>query len=296
VFGGPTQAFGGAMQVFGGAGLGLARGWGTPDWRLFAGVRYGNASPPPPAPLAPLGPVKVAVVEPADRDHDGIIDSKDACPDEPETKNGYQDDDGCPDEVPPPPPPPDPDRDGDGVPDRIDNCPDEPGPASNFGCVEKQLVQLTTKRLEILEKVFFKVDQGTIERRSYPVLLNVVKVIKAHPELKKVLVEGHTDNKGNADYNQKLSDKRATSVRKFLVDHGVEPERLQAQGFGQTRPLADNATPEGREKNRRVVFTVLDDGSESKQGGPDGETPGATPPEAPKPEAPKPEAPKQVQP
>jgi outer membrane protein OmpA-like peptidoglycan-associated protein len=296
-FGGPTQAFGGAMQVFGGAGLGLARGWGTPDWRLFAGVRYGNAPPPPPAPLAPLtpqGPLasqgpKVAVVEPADRDHDGIPDRTDACPDVPETKNGYQDDDGCPDEVTPPPPAADPDRDDDGVPDRIDNCPDEPGPASNQGCVEKQLVQITTQRLEILERVFFKSDQAVIERRSYPVLENVVAVIKNHPEMKHVLVEGHTDNRGPEDYNQDLSDRRAAEVMKFLVDRGIARERLKAQGFGPTRPVADNATSEGRDKNRRVVFTVLDaDEAERKDSSPDGAAPATIPPVGTKPEAAKP--------
>ena len=260
-----------SIQVFGGAGLGLARGWGTPDWRLFAGVRYGKALPaPPPA------PVQVAVAEPADRDHDGIIDSKDACPDQPETKNGYQDDDGCPDE---PPSPPDPDRDGDGVPDRVDNCPDEPGPASNQGCVEKQLVQITRERLEILEKVFFKVDKAIIERRSYPVLENVVAVLKAHPELN-VLVEGHTDSRGKPDYNQQLSEKRAASVVKFLVDRGVARERLKAQGFGPARPVAGNDTLEGREKNRRVVFTVLDgDGAGNQDRGPGGEARETTPPE-----------------
>ncbi|HVE88032.1 MAG TPA: OmpA family protein [Myxococcales bacterium] len=278
------QLFGaaGSVQVFGGAGLGLSRGWGTPDWRLFAGVRYARVPPPPPPP-----PVKVAVVEPADRDHDGIIDSQDACPDQPETKNGYQDDDGCPDEPPPPPPPPsDPDRDGDGVPDRVDNCPDEPGPASNQGCAEqqKQLVQITTERLEILEKVYFKVGKAIIERRSYPVLENVVAVLKAHPEIKHVLVEGHTDSQGPADYNQQLSEWRADSVVKFLRDRGIERGRLKAQGFGSTRPVADNGTPDGREKNRRVVFTVLDEnGAENKDRGPDGEAQKITPPEGPKP-------------
>jgi large repetitive protein len=244
-----------AMQVFGGLGLGLSRGWGTPDWRLFVGGRYGKSLP-----ASLPAPVKVAVAEPLDRDHDGIPDSKDLCPDQPETYNGYKDDDGCPDEVPPPPPPADPDRDGDGVPDRVDNCPDVPGPASNQGCPEQQpqLVQITTEHLEILEKVYFKSEKAVIERRSYPVLENVVAVLKAHPEMKHVLVEGHTDSRGPEDYNQELSDRRATSVMKFLVDRGIELERLRAKGFGQTRPVADNETPEGREKNRRVVFTVLE--------------------------------------
>lgn len=293
----------GSMQVFGGAGLGLVRGWGTPDWRLFAGVRYGKAAPPPPAP-APA-PVVVAVAEPPDRDHDGIPDAKDACPDEPETKNGYQDEDGCPDEVPPPPPPPDTDRDGDGVPDRIDNCPDEPGPASNQGCAEKQLVQLTAEHLEILEKVYFHSEKDVIESRSFPLLENVVAVLKAHPELKHVLVEGHTDSRGTLEYNQKLSERRALAVMKFLVDRGIDPGRLKAQGFGRSRPVANDSTPEGREKNRRVVFTVLDEnGADNKDHGPGTETREATPPEKPKevapPEKPKqttpPEEPKKVQP
>jgi outer membrane protein OmpA-like peptidoglycan-associated protein len=221
--------------------------------------------------------VKVAVVEPADRDHDGIIDSSDACPDVPETKNGYQDDDGCPDELPPPP---DPDRDGDTIVDRIDPCPDEVGPVSNQGCPEKPLVRITTERLPILEKVYFQVDGAIIEPRSYAVLENVVAILKGHPDLEHVLVEGHTDSRGALDYNQQLSEQRATAVVEFLVGRGVERARLKAKGFGPTRPVADEATPEGREQNRRVVFTVLDgDGAENKDRGPKDEPRDTTPPE-----------------
>ncbi|HEY8208204.1 MAG TPA: OmpA family protein [Myxococcaceae bacterium] len=271
-----------SVQLFGGAGLGLVRGWGTPRFRFFAGARFGQwpprPAPPPPPPPPPPRPVVVAVAEPPDRDHDGLPDARDACPDEPETKNGYQDDDGCPDEVPPPPPPPDPDRDGDGVPDRLDNCPDAKGPAENQGCEKKQLVQITRERLEIIENVYFKTNKDVIETRSFTVLENVVAVLKAHPEVKQVLVEGHTDSQGDPGYNLGLSDRRANAVVRFLVARGIEAERLKARGFGQTKPIADNGTREGREKNRRVVFTIQDGaGIENKDSGPNGETREETP-------------------
>ena len=102
-----------------------------------------------------------------------------------------------------------------------------------------------------------------IEKRSFKLLDNVVAVLKTHPDVAHVLVEGHTDSKGNPKRNLELSDRRAKSVMKYLLDKGIAPERLTAKGYGQTKPIEDNKTAAGREKNRRVVFTIVSgDGSE----------------------------------
>jgi len=84
-------------------------------------------------------------------------------------------------------------------------------------------------------------------------------VLHRHPEIRKVRVEGHTDSRGGWLYNLRLSQRRATSVVRWLVQHGgVDPSRLEPHGFGLDRPIADNATPEGRQKNRRVEFRIVE--------------------------------------
>ncbi len=288
-----------ALQVFVGTGLGLMSGWGTPDWRVFLGARYGKVLqaakaaeplPPPPDPdpdgdgLAAgadrcpdrAGPKENGGCPDEDADADGLVDRLDGCPTQAEDKDGFQDDDGCPDpdndgdgvpdkedRCPAVKGPasnrgcPDPDRDGDGLVDRLDNCPDEAGPPENQGCAARQLVIISEGQLSILEKVYFKTNSHVIEQRSFRLLNNVVAVLKAHPDVDKVLVEGHTDSQGSATKNLGLSERRAASVVKYLVDHGISPARLTPKGYGQTKPIADNKTAAGREKNRRVVFTIL---------------------------------------
>ncbi len=154
--------------------------------------------------------------------------------------------------------PEDPDRDGDGVPDRIDNCPDVPGPAQNQGCPEEQLVVIEESQLEILEKIYFDFDSAKLQERSFAVLDDVAGVINAHPEIPLVRIEGHTDSRGPAEYNMRLSKRRADSVLRYLATKGgVSRERLSAEGFGEAQPLVPNATTdEEHEKNRRVEFHV----------------------------------------
>jgi outer membrane protein OmpA-like peptidoglycan-associated protein len=86
----------------------------------------------------------------------------------------------------------------------------------------------------------------------------VVDIMKQNPDIRKVRVEGHTDSKGSDAYNIKLSQRRANAVRDYLIAHGVEADRLVAVGYGETRPVADNGTAEGRARNRRVEFTILE--------------------------------------
>lgn len=180
-----------------------------------------------------------------DFDGDGIKNGQDKCPKDP----GPVENHGCPW----------PDRDGDGTPDRFDNCPDEPGPPENQGCPweQKQRVVLRKERIEILDKVFFEFDKATILPESYSLLDQVARVLRLHPELVLVRVDGHTDNVGTREYNLKLSKARAEAVRSYLIEKGVEPERLESAGFGFDKPIASNETDEGRSKNRRVEFLIL---------------------------------------
>ena len=152
------------------------------------------------------------------------------------------------------------DSDGDGVPDRIDNCPHEKGPASNRGCplVNKQLVVLHEDKIEILDKVYFATARAKIQKRSNKLLDQVARVLREHPELLLVEVEGHTDDKGSAVTNTALSQARAEAVVGALVRRGVKGNRLQARGFGPSRPVAPNTNRAGREKNRRVEFRVVE--------------------------------------
>ncbi|MCA3012987.1 MAG: OmpA family protein [Myxococcaceae bacterium] len=180
----------------------------------------------------------------ADRDGDGTSDRDDACPDEP----GSPDERGCPPK----------DKDGDGVADAFDNCPAVKGPASNQGCPEKerQLVIITSERLVIKEKVFFATAKATILARSFPLLNNVARVLREHPEIPLVRIEGHTDSVGNREANVSLSQRRANSVKDYLIHQGVDGTRLQARGYGPDRPSDTNATDAGRSNNRRVEFLI----------------------------------------
>ncbi|MDP3237900.1 MAG: OmpA family protein [Myxococcales bacterium] len=179
-----------------------------------------------------------------DRDGDGVLDVDDECPDEPGPKERK----GCPLK----------DKDGDTVEDKFDNCPEVKGPPSNQGCPEKQrqLVIITSEKLIIKEKVFFATAKATILPRSFPLLNNVATVLRDHPEIQLIRVEGHTDSQGGHDYNVSLSQRRANSVKDYLIHQGVDGIRLQAKGFGPDRPADTNKTDAGRSNNRRVEFVI----------------------------------------
>ena len=244
-------------------------------------------------PLEPGVPENEGCPDP-DTDGDGILDSVDQCDDQPEDFDEFEDEDGCPDpdndgdgvldsadRCPMEAGPvanhgcPDADRDGDGVVDRLDNCPDEPGPESNQGCRERQQVVIREDRLDILDKVYFATNRARIQRRSNSLLRNIATVLNNHPEIERIRIEGHTDERGDDDYNMRLSQSRAEAVRDFLVEEGVATGRLVAQGFGETRPIDDNGTSTGRAANRRVEFNIGEapvDGIEQQDSGPSEET------------------------
>jgi outer membrane protein OmpA-like peptidoglycan-associated protein len=192
-----------------------------------------------------------------DNDMDGIPDDKDkdpgsgrSCANEPEDPDGYEDNDGCPE----------PDNDKDGVLDLDDNCPNEPGPPDNKGCPKKpSLVVVTDKEIKILQQIHFEFDKDKIRPESFKILDAVVEVLKQFPKIK-LEIQGHTDNKGKPEYNKKLSDRRAISVVKYLVAHGIEPGRLTSHGYGMERPLVANDSDQGRALNRRVQFVRTEGG------------------------------------
>ena len=277
-----------------GGSTGVTPGYGAPDWRVFAMLGYTM----PDDTMADADGDKIADEvdkcpnEPEDydgfedddgcpdpdNDGDGVLDADDRCPMEAEDIDGFEDEDGCPDpdndgdgildvddacpnDAGPPENNgcPDPDRDGDGVPDRIDNCPDEPGTVENQGCQAKQLVVIGDDQIEILERVYFRKGSAKLQKRSWALLDQVAAVLIAHPEIKKVRVEGHTDKSGSLKYNMILSKKRANTVVRYLVGRGqVSRSRLVARGFGPKRPLVKNPkTKEEEALNRRVEFHIV---------------------------------------
>lgn len=273
-----------------GAGTRLSGGYGAPDVRVLASIGYsfGLRDTSPKAPgrryiaipdaegpgdigdkdkdgipddldLCPEVPEDGAEPDPRDgcpappdRDHDGIPDESDKCPDEPEDKDGIDDIDGCPEE----------DFDTDGVPDVEDACPREPGERSaepdKNGCPQFIRRIEGSTEIQILKRVEFATNSARILPQSYPILDEVVRLLNVNPDIKKVLVEGHTDSRGGRPLNMRLSQARAESVMKYLTEHGVSAARLTAEGFGPDRPIDTNDTDEGRQRNRRVQFKIVE--------------------------------------
>jgi len=119
-------------------------------------------------------------------------------------------------------------------------------------------VEIRDNKIDFKEKIQFEEAKAVIKPESFSLLDDIVKVIKENPQIKKLAIEGHASAEGDAKKNLKLSDDRAKAVMKYCVDHGIEAPRLTAKGFGVTKPIADNATEEGREKNRRVEFNITE--------------------------------------
>jgi outer membrane protein OmpA-like peptidoglycan-associated protein len=115
-----------------------------------------------------------------------------------------------------------------------------------------------TERIIITQKIHFEFNKANIRPISFPILDDVVELLKKNPQIKKIEIGGHCDWIGGDEYNLRLSQKRAEAVVKYLVSKGIDPSRLVAKGYGEGNPIADNNTTEGRAKNRRVEFTVLE--------------------------------------
>ena len=225
----------------------------------------------------------------ADNDKDGILDVADRCVNDPENANGYQDDDGCPDE------PPKEDTDGDGYKDDIDRCPYDAEDFDGFqdedgcpeldndsdgindsvdqcpldreiingiddtdGCPDEGRVVVEAERIQILDKIYFDTGKATIKSVSFSLLDEIAAVIQANPQIKRIRIEGHTDSDGGDVYNLKLSQSRAESVRTALVERGVSTDRMLPVGFGEQQPVTENDTEDGKARNRRVEFIILE--------------------------------------
>ncbi len=218
-----------------------------------------------------------------DDDNDGVLNSRDLCRTEHQTSNPDPNRVGCPER----------DTDGDRIPDRLDRCPSEPGmpntenPARH-GC--PGLVVLTNRVIRITQPVYFATAADAILPTSFPVLEAVRMTLQATPDLRRVSIEGHTDDANDDASNLDLSNRRAASVMRYLVEHGIDAGRLEAHGFGEARPiqpitdsrgraLRRRALDAARQANRRVEFRIVDPAPPADQAP---STPPAPPPPSPR--------------
>ena len=174
-----------------------------------------------------------------DGDGDGVPDGRDRCPDSP--AGARVDANGCQF-----------DTDADGVVDRLDRCPDTPAGTrvDSRGCPLQQEIRL--------EGVFFETNSDKLRADAVQRLDQAVQTLRLNEDLE-IEVAGYTDSSGAASYNQQLSQRRAEAVRSYLVANGIAAGRLSARGYGEADPVADNTTPAGRARNRRVMLRVLND-------------------------------------
>ncbi|UQA57538.1 OmpA family protein [Polyangium aurulentum] len=230
-----------------GGNFGANCGFGAPMFRAFAGLNWTPSSSREQEEVN-----RLKQKDSNDPDHDGLIEKADRCPDDPGTPQNF----GCPDQ----------DRDSDGIVDREDECPEL---ASGFrgqkGC---PVAYIKGDEITILDQVNFATDKDIILDDSKPVLDQVVQVLSSRPDIREVVIEGHTDVRANDKYNMGLSQRRVDSVKQYLVDHGIESERLNAVGMGHSKPMVDDSGCIGSDdklsdtckyltsKNRRVIFRI----------------------------------------
>lgn len=186
-----------------------------------------------------------------DDDADGILDVDDACRLEPEDHDGFEDDDGCPD----------PDNDRDDILDVDDACPDEPevvnGVDDADGCPDEGLIQLLDDRIVLEERVLFDFERARVKHAARPVLDAIVELVRQHPEWALMRVDGHADVRGDAEFNRRLSERRARNVMRALIQRGLAAERLEFRGFGDERPRDPGRSEEAHQRNRRVEFVIV---------------------------------------
>jgi outer membrane protein OmpA-like peptidoglycan-associated protein len=188
-----------------------------------------------------------------DNDGDGLPDVRDGCPNQAEDFDDFEDENGCPD----------PDNDGDGVLDGDDRCPLDPGRPEDGGCPRTVQVDRESGEIRILERVEFETGKDVILQRSEAILEEVRGVMAANPAIRRVRVEGHTDDRGRDSTNMDLSRRRAQSVVRWLTEHGIAAARLEGWGCGEVLPVESNRTSAGRQSNRRVEFHILDPAPQS---------------------------------
>ncbi|ACY18256.1 OmpA family protein [Haliangium ochraceum] len=290
-----------AWRVFAGGGGGFARSVGTPELRLFLGVRLLiDDTDERKRDISAAAEASVASSEAmVDVDGDLVADADDACPDEAEDPDGFEDEDGCPDRDNDGDGTPDdtdacptqqgplkrdgcpvpdgdgdgidderdacpaiagvesgagcPDGDGDSVRDRLDNCPNEAGERDYYGCQTAQRVALSEDSVLLAAPVPFR--GGALRERSLPVLDELAAVLTAHPELR-VRIEVHVAERRDAAANQRLSEQRAAAVRAYLLRRGLDEERVEGAGMGESALRGDTEAAARGDKARVDVRII----------------------------------------
>jgi OOP family OmpA-OmpF porin len=269
---GNYRLFGGPFELGASFGPGIGQGAGSADYRVMGLVGYApERAPRPPdkdgdgledkvdacvdlAGTASSDPLlNGCPPPPVDTDGDAIPDEFDACPKAAGEATFVRKTHGCPRFI---------DTDNDGVADADDICPFERGlrPPEGDGCPPEEAepgTRLVEQEIVLSQQVQFETDTSVLRPESDKVLSEVARVLRRHPELELVEVQGHTDDTGTAEHNQTLSQDRAARVVAWLVARAVEAARLRAKGYGAERPIADNGSEEGRTKNRRVEFKIV---------------------------------------
>jgi outer membrane protein OmpA-like peptidoglycan-associated protein len=186
-----------------------------------------------------------------DRDGDSIPDDVDKCPDDAEDKDGFEDEDGCPD----------PDNDQDGIPDKKDKCPNEPETVNGFqdedGCPDEGPVVVKKDRIYLKEFLLFDTNRARVRTEGRPSLSAVLNLWTQHPEWDHLIVDGHADRHGSDEYNLWLSRTRAERVRNKLIEMGFPGEKLTLRAFGRQKPRVPAETGEADRENRRVEFVIV---------------------------------------
>jgi len=268
------------------AGRGVTSGIGAPDFRSVVTVAFAPSAPAAPS-LVHVAPPPPPPIDPSngDRDYDRIPDAVDKCPDQPEDKDGFEDEDGCPDldndkdGVPDDKDRcpnvaedkdgfededgcPELDNDKDGIPDDKDKCPNQPetinGVDDDDGCPDKgdSLIISSPERLELLDPIAF---QGTgLAKASNNVLGQLAATLRARADILRIRITVHVQPTASPEKDQALSDKRATAVREWLVKWGIVESRLEVKGFGGLKPLVSPTTKGAAQINDRIEIIILD--------------------------------------
>ncbi len=223
---GARYRFANGVRAGAGIGIGLTEAPGSPAVRTLVTVGY-SPEPKPRPPRPPQPP------QPLDSDGDGIVDNLDRCPQTMEDLDGVKDDDGCPDL----------DDDKEQIVDVVHD-PNKP-------LTLEQVITLPAP-------IEFYFDTAIMRPGAEVYLKQVLEVLKKHPEVLKMEIQGHTSDEGGHDYNMRLSNDRAKAVLKWLVDNGIDASRLVPRGYGLTVPLVANDSEPNRQRNRRVQFRLLE--------------------------------------
>jgi OOP family OmpA-OmpF porin len=258
------------VEMFALAGAGFGSEPGTPSFRVLGGLAFhyeANPVPPPEdviyelvTPVKTRGSSSSSTTESTPSAASTVRPRWQSWPQAPEEEESPAS------EEPESPAEPEPDTDGDGVVDAVDACIHQRGTSEQHGCPSDTppLVTLTREQLLLHGQVFFDTDVSTLSGPS-KVLDQLARVLLEHPEIQRVVIEGHTDTVGTELHNRTLSLARAETVRRYLIEKGIPAERLIAEGFGPRRPASKNTSPRGREKNRRAELRLILVDSEASQ-------------------------------